>query len=238
MHTLRMLAYRAETAMALVLAPQLDNPETARSLLQAHFHSDASLLPDPAAGTVTVRLLHQAGRAQDPALAPLPEQLNQPSTVFPGTQLQLAYEPPKASSQPPPTVLTAKSDDNSNATMSRSLNIGSPDRWAWRPGAAGGAGYRTLGAARRRVNHTASTERSLGPEARAVGLRWWHRRSMPLRRGLGCCGGQASDQAPSGDLASVPARGVDRIRRASSPLGAAGGRVRLEARLAVSAALP
>lgn len=37
---------------------QLDNPETARSLLQALFRSDTSLLPDPEAGTLTVRLLH------------------------------------------------------------------------------------------------------------------------------------------------------------------------------------
>ena len=116
MHTLRILAYRAETGMAVVLAPQLDNPETARSLLQALFRSDASLLPDPAAGTPTVRLLHQASRAQDAALAPLLEELNQTRTVFPGTRLRLVYELP-AAALPPPTGLPAQSHDNSNATM-------------------------------------------------------------------------------------------------------------------------
>ena len=47
LHTLRMLAYRAETAMAVALAPALGNPEMVRSLLQALFRSDASLLSDP-----------------------------------------------------------------------------------------------------------------------------------------------------------------------------------------------
>ena len=103
MHTLRMLAYRAETDMAAALAPRLDNPETARSLLKALFQSDASLLPDPAAGTLTVRLLHQASRAQDAALAPLLAALNRTRTVFPGTQLRLVYElPPSAPCQPRP----------------------------------------------------------------------------------------------------------------------------------------
>jgi len=99
--TLRMLAYRAETCMAAALAPQLDNPETARSLLKALFRSPASLLPDPAAGTLTVRLLHQASRAHDAALAPLLAELNATRTVFPGTQLRLVYELPSSDGSQP-----------------------------------------------------------------------------------------------------------------------------------------
>ena len=90
--TLRMIAYRAESAMALAVAPEMDSPDTARSLLKALFRSDASLRPDPAAGTLTVRLLHLATRAQDKALTPLLEELNRTRTVFPGTQLRLVYE--------------------------------------------------------------------------------------------------------------------------------------------------
>ena len=98
MQMLRMLAYRAETCMAAALAPQLDNPETVRSLLKALFRSEASLLPDPAAGTLTVRLAHQASRAQDAALAPLLAELNHTRTVFPGTELRLIYELPSSDS--------------------------------------------------------------------------------------------------------------------------------------------
>ena len=85
--TLCMIAYRAETATAA--APELDNPDTARSLLKSLFRGDASLHIDGAAGTLTVRLLHQPTRAQDLALAPLLDELNRTSTVIPGAQLQL-----------------------------------------------------------------------------------------------------------------------------------------------------
>ena len=90
--TLRMIAYRAETAMAGAVAPELSRPETVRPLLKALFRSDASLLPDPAAGTLTVRLLHQASRGQDAALAALLKELNETATPFPGTDLRLVYE--------------------------------------------------------------------------------------------------------------------------------------------------
>ena len=88
----RMIAYRAETRLAAAVAPGLSRPETARTLVKALFHSDASLLPNPAAGTVTVRLLHQASRGQDVSLTPLLEELNQTRTLYPGTDLRLVYE--------------------------------------------------------------------------------------------------------------------------------------------------
>ena len=106
--TLRMLAYRAETAMTTAVAPALDNPDTARSLLKSLLQADASLHPDESAGTLTVRLLHQPTRAQDRALAPLLDELNRTRTVFPGTHLRLVYRmlsddlPCSASSQPTP----------------------------------------------------------------------------------------------------------------------------------------
>ena len=111
--TLRMIAYRAESAMALAVAPELDSPDTARNLLKALFRSDASLRPDPAAGTLTVRLLHLATRAQDQALAPLIEELNRTRTVFPGTQPRLVYEmqpsdrPGRTVALPRPTAPTS-----------------------------------------------------------------------------------------------------------------------------------
>lgn len=57
MDTLRVLAYRAETAMATAVAPALHDPETARSLLESLFRSVPSRHPDQSAGTLTLRLL-------------------------------------------------------------------------------------------------------------------------------------------------------------------------------------
>ena len=125
--TLRLLAYRAETAMTTAVAPALDNPDTARSLLKSLFQADASLHPDESAGTLTVRLLHQPTRAQDRALAPLLDELNRTRTVFPGTHLRLVYRmlsddlPCSASSQPTPAhpkpPLPASKLSNPNETV-------------------------------------------------------------------------------------------------------------------------
>ena len=52
--SLRMIAYRAETAMAVAVAPELGKPENARALLQALFRSDANLVPDIRAGGVAM----------------------------------------------------------------------------------------------------------------------------------------------------------------------------------------
>ena len=70
-------------------------------LVKFRLRSPASLLPDPAAGTLTVRLLHQASRAHDAALAPLLAELNATRTVFPGTQLRLVYELPSSDGSQP-----------------------------------------------------------------------------------------------------------------------------------------
>ena len=89
---LRMIACRAETAMASVLAPHLGKPAEVRALVRALLQSDASLRPDPAAGTLTVQLLHTACRAHDEAVAALLEQLNRTATIYPDTSLRLVYD--------------------------------------------------------------------------------------------------------------------------------------------------
>ena len=89
---LRMIVCRAETRLAAALAPGLSRPETARTLVKAMLCGDASIVPDPSAGTLTVRLLHQARRGHDLALAPLLEELNRTRTLYPGTSLRLVYE--------------------------------------------------------------------------------------------------------------------------------------------------
>ena len=102
---LRLIAYRAETALAAVLAPHLGKPAEVRALTRALLQSDASLRPDPAAGTLTVQLQHTACRAHDEALAALLEELNRTQTVYPDTRLRLVYEmlplaTPESPSQP------------------------------------------------------------------------------------------------------------------------------------------
>jgi hypothetical protein len=90
--TIKMIAYRAETAMANSLREHLKRPDEARRLLRALYTTEADLLPDPAAGTLTVRLHHSANAATDGVIEKLCEELNETATVFPRTNLRLVLK--------------------------------------------------------------------------------------------------------------------------------------------------
>jgi hypothetical protein len=90
--TIKMIAYRAETAMASLLRDKMKHPDESRSLLRALYTSDADLLPDENAGTLTVRLHHMANQSSDTAIEELCEELNATGTKFPGTDLKLVLK--------------------------------------------------------------------------------------------------------------------------------------------------
>ncbi len=90
--TIKMIAYRAETAMANLLRNKMKHPDESRSLLRALYKSDADLLPDEDAGTLTVRLHHMANQSSDTVIEELCEELNATETKFPGTDLRLVLK--------------------------------------------------------------------------------------------------------------------------------------------------
>ena len=90
--TIKMIAYRAETAMANLLRETMSHPDEARGLLRALYTSDADLLPDHNSGTLTVRLHHMANRSSDAAIQKLCNELNATKTQFPGTELRLVLK--------------------------------------------------------------------------------------------------------------------------------------------------
>ena len=90
--TIKMIAYRAETAMANSLREHLKRPDEARRLLRALYTTEADLLPDPETGTLTVRLHHCANAATDQVIEKLCEELNATETVFPRTNLRLVLK--------------------------------------------------------------------------------------------------------------------------------------------------
>ena len=87
-----MVAYRAESAMAQMAREKMRREDDARSLLRALYTTEADLLPDENAGTLKVRVHHQANRCADEVIRHLCNELNQTETIFPGTQLRLVYE--------------------------------------------------------------------------------------------------------------------------------------------------
>jgi len=92
MDTIRMVAYRAETAMVgLMTGPTVDSSD-ARCLLQNLFVTEADILPDPENEQLNIRV-HSASRpAANRALAQLFEHLNKAKIKYPGSEMRLAYQ--------------------------------------------------------------------------------------------------------------------------------------------------
>lgn len=92
--TIKMIAYRAETALANLLRESefMKRSDDVRSLLRSIFKTEADLIPDAEAQTLTVRLHHPANRAAAKAIQHLCRELNETETIFPGTDLRIVYE--------------------------------------------------------------------------------------------------------------------------------------------------
>jgi hypothetical protein len=90
--TIKMIAYRAETAMAHVLRDVLTRQDDVRSLLRALYTNEADLLPDYKAGTLTVRFHHLANRSSDTAIRHLCDELTATETLFPESNLRLIFK--------------------------------------------------------------------------------------------------------------------------------------------------
>jgi hypothetical protein len=90
--TIKMIAYRAETALVALLRPRMSRTEEARNLLREIFTTEADLLPNEKQGCLTVALHHLANPSSDQLAQELSQHLNGSETVFPGTNLRLIYK--------------------------------------------------------------------------------------------------------------------------------------------------
>lgn len=92
MNVIKMIAYRAETAMALRLKGFLARPDDARSLLQEVFTTEADLIPNYKEKTLTVCLHHLSNRLSDDAVRGLTKTLNESDICYPDTDLRMLYK--------------------------------------------------------------------------------------------------------------------------------------------------
>lgn len=90
--TIKMIAYRAETAMAHVLRETMTRHDDARRLLRAIYDTQVDLLPNAHDKTLTVRVHPLANESSDETVQHLCTELNATETLFPGTDLRLIYE--------------------------------------------------------------------------------------------------------------------------------------------------
>jgi hypothetical protein len=89
--TVKMIAYRAETAMASIVRESLARTDDARSLLRELFRSEADLLPDLEQQVLRVRVHPMSNPRSNVAIAHLLKHLNAAEFTYPGTSLQLVY---------------------------------------------------------------------------------------------------------------------------------------------------
>jgi hypothetical protein len=91
MDTVRMISYRAETAMAGIVREKLARTDDARSLLRDLFRSEADLVPDTQEGVLRVDIHPMANARSNRAILHLLDHLNAAAFAYPGTNLQLVY---------------------------------------------------------------------------------------------------------------------------------------------------
>ncbi len=89
--TVKLLAYRAETALATIVREKFSHPGEARSLIRDLLRSDADLYPDKAEGVLEVRVQTLANPRSNRAIQHLLDHLNAAEFTYPGTNLQLSY---------------------------------------------------------------------------------------------------------------------------------------------------
>jgi hypothetical protein len=104
MDTVKMVAYRAETAMVAIVREVMARPDDARALVRDLFRTEADIEPDEPANVLHVRVHTMSNPRSNRAVAHLFEQLNAAEITYPGTCLRLSYSlaaPPPPQCPPP-----------------------------------------------------------------------------------------------------------------------------------------
>ncbi len=90
---IKMIAYRAETAIANIIKPHLSkhDKDTARNIAKNIFHTPADIHPDYENKILAVKLHYQNTHKKDKVIKKLIEYLNETEYCFPGTELKISY---------------------------------------------------------------------------------------------------------------------------------------------------
>jgi len=92
MDTLKMIAYRAETAMAKVLEPEISKRKYTRVFLRQIFNTETDINPDYTNNTLNVKLHSLSNRRSNEIAKDLCAKLNETETIFPGTNMRIFYD--------------------------------------------------------------------------------------------------------------------------------------------------
>jgi hypothetical protein len=90
--TIKIISYRAETAMANIIKPGMSHSDEARTLLKQVYQSDANIFPDYTNNTLTVEIHCMTYKKDDIIIENLCSVLNDTQTVFPGSELTMVFK--------------------------------------------------------------------------------------------------------------------------------------------------
>jgi len=89
--TVKLIAYRAETALANIVRGKMSHVDEARSLIQELCRCTADIIPNERLGVLEVRLHTLANPRSNRAVQHLLDHLNAAEYTYPGTNLRLLY---------------------------------------------------------------------------------------------------------------------------------------------------
>ncbi len=98
--TIKMIAYRAETAMASIVAPLLSNQDEKRSIIRQILATDADIIPQINTKTLLIKLHNLTNPRNNSYVRNLCQILNESEIVFPGTDLRLVFDSVSMNSAP------------------------------------------------------------------------------------------------------------------------------------------
>jgi len=90
--TIKMIAYRAETAIVNILWEYIGKKDEARSLVRQIFQTDADIEPDEQQKILKIKLHNMTNPRNNEYVKKLCNILNESETVFPGTNLVMFYD--------------------------------------------------------------------------------------------------------------------------------------------------
>ena len=89
--TVKLIAYRSETALTTIVRSTLSREDDARSLVRDLFRSAADITPDLRANELRIGVHSLANPRSNRAIGALLEELNASELTYPGTCLKLVY---------------------------------------------------------------------------------------------------------------------------------------------------
>lgn len=90
--TIKMIAYRAETAMANIIRPEMVRKDEARSVVRQIFNKDVNLKPDEMNKLLIVELHNLTNKYEDKLAQIICDNLNDTEVKFPGTDMKIFYK--------------------------------------------------------------------------------------------------------------------------------------------------